>query len=203
VNDHEPSLPRPPGHDVAPPLWATHHRASWADRTLAHLPLLAGAAIALAAVASVVSTGWTYWNFAGPDGSLTPGERLRVALGASTSPIVAALLVTATVVVLLAPVVDAGRAAARPSGAARAALAVLLVLQVLYGLGALIATIDALALFDPSRRGRFDIPFGQTGPTRVIRVATLLVTMAGALLAAAGRAHRTAVPRRHTVDEHP
>jgi hypothetical protein len=160
------------------------------------LPLLAGSAVAVAAVALAASTGWTYWNFAGPDGSLTAGERLRVALGASTDPTVAALLVAATVLVLLPRVVDPVRAAARPSGASSTALTVLLVLQVLYGVGALIATIDALALFDPARRGRFDIPFGQTGPTRVVRIATLLVTAAGALFAAAGRARRAPAPGR-------
>jgi hypothetical protein len=203
MTEHGPSLPRRHDHDVDPPVWATPRRTSWADRTLDRLPLLAGSVIALAAVANVVGTGWTYWNFAGPDGSLTAGERLRVALGASTSPIVAALLVGATVIVLLPRVIAPERAPERPTGATNAALAVLLVVQVLYGLGALIATIDALALFDPARRGRFDIPFGQTGPTRVVRISTLLVTVAGGLLAAAGRARRTPGTRRATAEQRP
>ncbi len=172
------------------PIWAgAGARRGIADRVLAQAHLLAAAAIGGATAANVVATGWTYWSFAGPDGSLTTGERLRVALGAAMSPLAAALLVTATLAVLVPRLVVAHH---RLSPTARALLTTLAAAQLVYAHAALIAVIDAFALFEPERRGRFDIPFGQTGPTRLVRVATFVVAAAGAALALAGRAQRRA-----------
>lgn len=168
------------------PIWAgVEPRRQWSERVLAQAPLLAAVSIAAGGVANIVATGWTYWNFAGPEGSLTSGERLRVALGAATSPVVAALLVVATLLALLPRLV--AHRPRRSSGGTQAVLVALVVVQATYALGALVAVIDAFALFDPARRGRADIPFGQTGPTRVLRVVTMGVSVLGAALALAGR----------------
>lgn len=185
-----PETPGVPPVPPAPPVWATSGaRSHWSDRVLPHLHLLAGAALAAGTAANVIATGWTYWNFAGPDGSLAAGERLRVALGAAVSPTAAALLVLATLVVASPHL---GRGHHGTPVAARRLLLVLVAAQALYALGALVAVIDAFALFEPARRGRFDIPFGQTGPTRLLRVVTLAVGALGATLALAASSR----PRR-------